>query len=458
MALMEDQPMWMPVLARYEDLRWSRLQTDETKIILETVYDEVGHVEDHTVIGPEIEDASASFVNTTITQNFVSLPMVIFRVTKTFVITTKKFEQIEAKLVNRNEISFPSKRLLDSFAQVMVKLLDPVDDISVEKPDLISMLTSAITLKCDSLIETCIEKIHLDRLQLTDFSRGIKLAKRFHLQHEALVDSLYLYGIRHCNQLKEDENLANWEDEEIFTSTAKRIQGKFHHLFVPVKLEAIPFQLPNVPTREQQQDQLQVGYPHLIKHRLDRLVLPNKERHYLLVREYDEAIICSAKIVNNDKIMMFDRYPSKKMNANTTDFCCSVEASFLGDVWVVFDSLSLKKRSPYGQIMFSHNALGRIPNSLRVLLTREGTTLYSKQPNWNEYRGYTLDFRGRVKIPSKKNFLLLEDTGEFGSEQVVMSFGKKTKHEFSLDIAHPISPAVAFATALTAFAEKIIVT
>lgn len=439
---------------------------DETAYItLETSYDEIGHVEDHTIIGPESPIIST---NQTMhspklvdpSQNFVSLPMVVFRVTKTFEVPTAKFEQIELKLGKRKQITFPTKRLLEGFAQVMAKLLNPAEDISVEKPDLVSILTSALSLKCGSLVETCIEKIHSDRLEPTDFTRAIKLAKRFHLEYESLVDSLYLFGIRQYKRLKGCENIGNWEDEEIFEFTIKRIQEKFDHLFRSLHSKPISLGIDNVSSPEQQLDQPQVGYPHLLKHRLERNVLDN-ERHYVLIREHDEMILCSAKIYNNEKIFIFDGYPSKRMDANTTEFCSSVEANFLGDVWVVFDSMSLKRRSPYGQITFAKNALGRIPNTLRVSLTREGTMLHSKQPHWNEYRGYTLDFRGRVKIPSKKNFLLLEDLGDPGGlakENVIMLFGKRTKHEFSLDICHPISPIVAFATALTAFAEKIIVT
>jgi hypothetical protein len=70
---------------------------------------------------------------------------------------------------------------------------------------------------------------------------------------------------------------------------------------------------------------------------------------------------------------------------------------------------------------------------------------------------------GRVKLASKKNFLLsvrpddhwLEE--EFGTKPI-LRFGKVTKDRFALDYRYPLSAYTALGIALSAFANKLVVT
>ncbi|KAF1316458.1 hypothetical protein FI667_g15397, partial [Globisporangium splendens] len=94
------------------------------------------------------------------------------------------------------------------------------------------------------------------------------------------------------------------------------------------------------------------------------------------------------------------------------------------------------------------------------LLTNE-----TKKPAWNDELGaWTLNFHGRVKLASKKNFLLVPEQGneqmetEFSEERVYLRFGKVSKSRFSLDYQAPISPLMAVAIVCSSFAHKIAVT
>ncbi|DAZ93979.1 TPA: hypothetical protein N0F65_005490 [Lagenidium giganteum] len=89
----------------------------------------------------------------------------------------------------------------------------------------------------------------------------------------------------------------------------------------------------------------------------------------------------------------------------------------------------------------------------------------TKQPSWNEDLGaWTLNFHGRVKMASKKNFLIVAEQGndrmeeDFGDDVVFLRFGKVTKTRFTLDFTWPMSPMVALAIACSSFAHKIAVT
>jgi hypothetical protein len=98
----------------------------------------------------------------------------------------------------------------------------------------------------------------------------------------------------------------------------------------------------------------------------------------------------------------------------------------------------------------------------------------TKKPSWNKNLGaWTLNFNGRVKKASKKNFLISAKEGldSFedlevdvdGNETVAgakayLRFGKNTKHRFIMDFRKPLSPVVALGICITSFAKKIAVT
>ena len=80
-----------------------------------------------------------------------------------------------------------------------------------------------------------------------------------------------------------------------------------------------------------------------------------------------------------------------------------------------------------------------------------------------------MDFKGRVKKASKKNFQLISATDVESSSldvtadddddgKVLMLFGKVSRDRFSLDFAPPLSIVQALAIALTTFTDKIAVT
>ena len=97
--------------------------------------------------------------------------------------------------------------------------------------------------------------------------------------------------------------------------------------------------------------------------------------------------------------------------------------------------------------------------------------LYARTPSpssqvWNdELHAWTLNFNGRAKRASKKNFLLTppvegtkEGTTTKEDGRVFLRFGKMSKSRFSLDFRDPFSPLVALGVAVTTFAKKRAVT
>jgi len=101
------------------------------------------------------------------------------------------------------------------------------------------------------------------------------------------------------------------------------------------------------------------------------------------------------------------------------------------------------------------------PRKLQVtLMDGHSETKYtSKKPKWvvtKQGQGYVLDFCDRVKLASRKNFMLISDGNDKPSEScndAFMIFGKTAqdkflKHEFLLDLKKPVSLVQAFGLAI----------
>ena len=83
--------------------------------------------------------------------------------------------------------------------------------------------------------------------------------------------------------------------------------------------------------------------------------------------------------------------------------------------------------------------------------------LKTRKPIWSdEADAWTMDFNGRVKLASKKNFQLVDINND--KEKTLMNFGKVTKQHFSLDYCKPMTLIQCFAVALTSFSDKMMVT
>ena len=79
--------------------------------------------------------------------------------------------------------------------------------------------------------------------------------------------------------------------------------------------------------------------------------------------------------------------------------------------------------------------------------------LRNKQPRWNErLKSYALNFGGRVKQASIKNFILTDDTYDPKEEEKapnLIVFGKIDENTFALEFRHPLNLFQAFGIAMS---------
>ncbi|KAI7827213.1 tubby C-terminal-like domain-containing protein [Kickxella alabastrina] len=80
-------------------------------------------------------------------------------------------------------------------------------------------------------------------------------------------------------------------------------------------------------------------------------------------------------------------------------------------------------------------------------------TLWNKMPEWcDESRAYVLDFGGRVRLPSVKNFQLMHPDDEY---YTVLQFGRVGPDSFTLDMRFPMTPLMALGIAVSSVDRKL---
>lgn len=78
--------------------------------------------------------------------------------------------------------------------------------------------------------------------------------------------------------------------------------------------------------------------------------------------------------------------------------------------------------------------------------------LINKPPKWSEeYQAFVLNFYGRVRLASVKNFQLIDESRE---NYIFLQFGKVNEHEFTMDFQWPITPAQALMICISSFDFK----
>ena len=235
----------------------------------------------------------------------------------------------------------------------------------------------------------------------------------------------------------------------------------------------------------------------------ERRVGPNKDMtRYTVLNESDGKFLVSA-VSSGGTNFVFSLDPDN-VDPTSPDVAGTMDCSFTGTTFTLRDYGMSPDLLPDGcrgclpsidhiehcVVLYETNILGRVPNAMMVhiphgrmspdaeidddvpyhkleaaendmlaIVTESGpdfSRLQTRKPIWSDdLEAWTMDFHGRVKLASKKNFLLVSETAP---TEVLMLFGKVAKTHFSLDFKAPMTVMQAFAIALTSFADKMLVT
>ena len=138
-----------------------------------------------------------------------------------------------------------------------------------------------------------------------------------------------------------------------------------------------------------------------------------------------------------------------------SNFYClgKIESNFLRTEFNVYQGNDKNSYQKVLNINYSINILGLFGvRIMKVDKYENNQILYSFEnelPKWdNEFKIYKLNFNGRVKMTSKKNFILRQN------EENILQCGKINDNSFALDFITPLSPFESFCISITSLVNK----
>lgn len=211
-----------------------------------------------------------------------------------------------------------------------------------------------------------------------------------------------------------------------------------------------------------------------------------------------KLLMCAKRQTGNKTSNYHISMDRVNFDANCKSYLGKVRSNFLGNEYVIYDDgIAPAKagtiergdknvRQELGAVQYMPSLVASQPRELQVILPLPGskehgllsrfkneksnknniTILQQKKPRWNEAnQAYGLNFHGRVKCASVKNFVLINSGNSLQSDTVLddadmeheaLLFGKLNLEEkFSMDIRWPLSPIQGFAVCMSAFDPKL---
>ena len=117
-------------------------------------------------------------------------------------------------------------------------------------------------------------------------------------------------------------------------------------------------------------------------------------------------------------------------------------------------SFPARPRLELATVKYCSNRIITLPREMTVEVG--ANEVENVPPRWDErHNCYMLNFSGRVKKASVKNFILSPPNEP---DHQILLFGKVNSERFACDFRHPLSPCIAFAIALSSLTRKHAVT
>jgi len=172
--------------------------------------------------------------------------------------------------------------------------------------------------------------------------------------------------------------------------------------------------------------------------------------------------------VNNAHFSQISSFESDLKNDNSEIFCVGkIISNMMRNNFIVYSG---NKKSNYIkslEINYAINIFGLLGvREMKVdkyVNNKISLSLYNSKPEWDyQYNNYKMDFNGRVKQTSKKNFILVKDNKKIekeenlhDSENNILQCGKIDDKTYALDFISPLTPFEAFCISITSLATKI---
>ena len=189
--------------------------------------------------------------------------------------------------------------------------------------------------------------------------------------------------------------------------------------------------------------------------------------HMILENDTNLNLYAIRESENSNFIISCNKNDYTKYGPN---YVGEVVANFWGTGFTVYDNgyeESMKGYIPnsimnirknFGNISYETNIMGECPRFFKIgLILSDGTIekFQNVKPRWSEkMQCYCLNFYGRVKKASAKNFQIIRPNE---TDDILLQHGKFAKMEYSIDFRDPFSPLFAFAISLVSIGKKRVV-
>lgn len=191
---------------------------------------------------------------------------------------------------------------------------------------------------------------------------------------------------------------------------------------------------------------------------------------------FDYPHVYQMSLENDKEITLFAQRASENssfiISSDLNDFTKhgpnyigEIKVNFWGTSFTVCDygydsqincpKLISSEKNTLGTITYETNIMGEEPRNFKIdILNDEGVNecLENVKPTWNFYMDcYTLNFYGRVKKASAKNFQIINPENP---DEILLQHGKVNKGEYNIDYREPFCPIFAFAVSLASIEKK----
>jgi len=217
----------------------------------------------------------------------------------------------------------------------------------------------------------------------------------------------------------------------------------------------LKYNIMKVQRKRSQLDPFDHDYPHF----------------YTLVYEHNlQPVLQAVRLSEHSSFLIFSKIGEDK-NIYGDYYIGCVEPNYWGTIFEICDNgleeklfsrlppFFANKRRRIATITYDTNIMGDVPRNFVFdfydFLESQDNKLISVKPEYNRERDcYTLNFYGRAKVASARNFHLVMPTD---LDSIILMHGKVTKNEFNMDYRHPINIIQAFSISLVSIGKKFFV-
>jgi hypothetical protein len=233
-----------------------------------------------------------------------------------------------------------------------------------------------------------------------------------------------------------------------------------------------------IPNNETFVSNINIIYPdknqnNIFNYNLE-IITNNKIYYFAKIKKYFPFMIIKIYFsenynkVNNAHFSQVSSFERDLKNNNSEIFCIGkIISNMMRNNFIVYSGNKKNNYIKSLEINYAINIFGLLGvREMKVdkyANNKVSLSFYNSKPEWDyQYNNYKMDFNGRVKQTSKKNFILVKDNKKIEKEDIfqdsennILQCGKIDDKTYALDFISPLTPFEAFCISITSLSTKI---